>query len=503
MKSIKKDNKGFSLIEILVAIVVIALAGSYVLNGFVQAARMNAQAQRIQDATDLGQVTAEVFNRKDLATLLAEFINNGCMTGSDPTTIQLYSEDGTLLSSDKQLVSTDNSASAVRTKLEAAGDNYEVRITGLPQSEIMADSSSQRYTIDVTLKSGNYGINADKMSAGYVKIESTYEQLNKISQVAGGNQEVFLNDFIVPDIRETTDNLVISASDYDDSSAVSQYIVYASNEYATNKTSPTSLQYDQDYTANLTAMKTNLETIFQSNKITAAAYATSIAPQRTLTVTLLCKKEGTGVYNLYVLLEGKYQFGAYTWNGQTIPARTITIPLITEADNKSFSFSTASASTDDVKKIYFYYNATDKTNGYYFSDSVKAVTGSSDKIILKFDASTVPTDSEGNKVKAKLAKSGFYIVAQKFKDASGNECVSLFQDSTYSIVAASHMAFGDFKCYSNLMKWSGSAVTRISTTGVSGIITDGNESDVNVYDMEISIKNNSREYANIKTVKGE
>lgn len=503
MKSIKKDNKGFSLIEILVAIVVIALAGSYVLNGFVQAARMNAQAQRIQDATDLGQVTAEVFNRKDLATLLAGFINNGCMTGSDPTTIQLYSEDGTLLASDKQLVNTDNSASAVRAKLEAAGDNYEVRITGLPQSEIMADSSSQRYTIDVTLKSGSYGINATKQSAGYEKIESTYEQRDKISQNLGGNQEVFLNDFIVPDIRETTDNLVISSADYDDSSAISQYIVYASNKYASLKTPSTSLQYDQDYTANLTAIKTHLETLFSGNKITADVYATTIAPQRTLTVTLLCKMEGPDIYNVYVLLEGKYQFGAYTWNGITIPAKTITIPLITEADNKSFSFSTAAASADDVKKIYFYYNASDKTNGYFYSNSVKAVTGSSDKIVLKFDASTVPTDSNGDKVKAKLAKSGFYIVAQKFRDASARECVSLFQDSTFSIIAASHMAFGEFKCYSNLMKWSGSEVTRISTTGVSGVITDGNKSGVNVYDMEISVKNNSREYANIKTVKGE
>lgn len=503
MKSIKNDNKGFSLIEILVAIVVIALAGSYVLNGFVQAARMNAQAQRVQDATDLGQVTAEVFNRKSLAALLAGFINNGCLNGSDPTTIQIYSEDGTLLASDKQLVNTDNTASAVKEKLEAAGDNYEVRITGLPQSEIMADSSSQRYKIDVILKSGSYGINADKESAGYKKIDSTYKQLDKISQTVGSDQELFLNNFIVPDIRETTDNLVISSSDYDDSSAISQYIVYAANEYASLRTPPASLQYDQIYMQHQTDMRNYLGTVFPLNKITAATYATTIAPERTLDVTLLCKKEGTGIYNVYVLLEGKYKFNSFTYNGTTIPAKNITVQLITEADNKSFSFSTATASTDDVKKIYFYYNASDKTNGYYFSDSDKAVTGSKDKINLKFLAPTVPTDAEGDKVKKKLADSGFYIVTQKFKDASGNECVSLFQNNAYTINASSYAAFGDFKCYSNMMKWSGSEVERLATTGVSGIVTDGNKSGVNVYDMEISIKNKDREYANIKTVKGE
>lgn len=514
MKSIKKNNKGFSLIEILVAIVVISLAGSYVLNGFVQAARMNAQAQRIQDATDLGQVTAEVFNRKDLSVLLAGFISNGCLNGSDPATIVLCAEDGTPLGDDKQLTASDTTASAVNTKLKAAGSNYEVRITGLPQTEIMPNSSSQRYAIDLVLKSGSYGINDDKITDGYQKIESTYKQQELLSQTQGGKQQVFLNNFVVPDIRETNDNLVISANDYSDSAAINEYLEYASREYAYQSTPIASLQYDQIYQANMDAMMAHLNGVgkaFYDGNITSVAYGGSggigISPQRTLNITLECKAQGGGMYAIYVLMNGVYTFNAFSYNGKTIPAKTITVPMITEADAKNFVVSASGGTTDDVKKIYFYYNAADKINGYYFSDALKATVGSTDRLNLDFSGSGFVSPTDAEPLKKKLKESGFYVVTQLFKDASGNECVSLFQDSAsaFNVITTNKTGiYESFECYSNMMKWDGSAEpTMLKPANVKGYITDGNESLVSVYDMEISIKIGDQEFANIKTLKGE
>lgn len=514
MKSIKKNNKGFSLIEILVAIVVIALAGSYVLNGFVQAARMNAQAQRIQDATDLGQVTAEVFNRKDLSVLLAGFISNGCLTGSDPATIVLCAEGGTPLADDMQLTASDTTASAVKTKLDAAGSNYEVHITGLPQTEVMPNSSSQRYKIDIVLKSGSYGINDDKVTSGYQKITSTYKQQELISQTQDGKQEVFLNNFIVPDIRETNDNLVISTNDYSDSAAINEYLEYASREYAFQSTPITSLQYDQIYQTNMDAMMAHLSgtgKAFYDGNITSVAYGGTgglgISPQRTLNVTLECKNQGGNMYAIYVLMNGVYTFNDFTFNGKTIPAKTITVPMITEADGKNFVVSASSGTTEDVKKIYFYYNAADKISGYYFSDLIKAVDGSSDKMNLEFSGNTSVLATDVEALKKKLKESGFYVVTQRFKDASGNECISLFQDSAaaFTVVTTNKTdIYESFECYSNMMKWDGSgAPTQLKPPNVKGFITDGNDSLVGVYDMEISIKIKDQEFANIKTVKGE
>lgn len=69
MKRRKLDNKGFSLVEVIVAIVIVALVATPILGSFATSSRVNAKAKILQDATDVAQYAAELIKAQSVADL--------------------------------------------------------------------------------------------------------------------------------------------------------------------------------------------------------------------------------------------------------------------------------------------------------------------------------------------------------------------------------------------------------------------------------------------------
>ncbi len=68
-----KRNKGFSLIEILVTITIIAIIAIPLLRSFISAMKLNAQAKVIQNGTQVAQDVAENFDARTLESLLEKY----------------------------------------------------------------------------------------------------------------------------------------------------------------------------------------------------------------------------------------------------------------------------------------------------------------------------------------------------------------------------------------------------------------------------------------------
>lgn len=65
----KQHNKGFSLVEVLVTILIVALLCTPLIKSFVVSANVNKKAKRIQNATDAAQSVAEYFSANPLSAL--------------------------------------------------------------------------------------------------------------------------------------------------------------------------------------------------------------------------------------------------------------------------------------------------------------------------------------------------------------------------------------------------------------------------------------------------
>ncbi len=68
-----RKNKGFSLIELLVTITIIAIIAIPLLRSFVSAMKLNAQAKVVQNGTQVAQDVAENFKAKTLESLLEKY----------------------------------------------------------------------------------------------------------------------------------------------------------------------------------------------------------------------------------------------------------------------------------------------------------------------------------------------------------------------------------------------------------------------------------------------
>lgn len=79
----EQDNKGFTLIEILVAVMVLAVVIVPLLHSFVSSHRVNAKSREVMRATTLAQNEMEMFEKESLAALIA-------MTNAADPTQPLY-----------------------------------------------------------------------------------------------------------------------------------------------------------------------------------------------------------------------------------------------------------------------------------------------------------------------------------------------------------------------------------------------------------------------------
>lgn len=72
-----QNNKGFTLIEVLVTILVIAIASIPLIRSFVMTANVNHKARRLQNATDVAQNVSEYFAARPFSELLANHGKDG------------------------------------------------------------------------------------------------------------------------------------------------------------------------------------------------------------------------------------------------------------------------------------------------------------------------------------------------------------------------------------------------------------------------------------------
>ena len=70
MKSLKQNNKGISLREIIVTVSIIAIVVVPLISGFFTAMEINSDSRRIQNATYIAQDVMEIVKAKDIESLV-------------------------------------------------------------------------------------------------------------------------------------------------------------------------------------------------------------------------------------------------------------------------------------------------------------------------------------------------------------------------------------------------------------------------------------------------
>lgn len=70
--NIKNENKGFTLIEVIISVLILAFVVAPFLSSFIVANQSNASSKRKQEATDIGQLLAEEFKATDFRRLIAD-----------------------------------------------------------------------------------------------------------------------------------------------------------------------------------------------------------------------------------------------------------------------------------------------------------------------------------------------------------------------------------------------------------------------------------------------
>ncbi len=86
----KLNNEGFSLLEVLVAVVILTLISTALIQGFISSARTNARSKKLQDATDLAQNVAEYYGAQDLSNLKKQGIGYSEIKPDNPNLKSIY-----------------------------------------------------------------------------------------------------------------------------------------------------------------------------------------------------------------------------------------------------------------------------------------------------------------------------------------------------------------------------------------------------------------------------
>ncbi|ROR30640.1 prepilin-type N-terminal cleavage/methylation domain-containing protein [Mobilisporobacter senegalensis] len=94
ISNIKKNNKGFSLVELLVSVAILAIVIGPVLNNFVTAARVNAKARKVQNETNIVQSIAEDVKAKSILDIATTYNDNTVPDGDKTTYTKKIIKDG-------------------------------------------------------------------------------------------------------------------------------------------------------------------------------------------------------------------------------------------------------------------------------------------------------------------------------------------------------------------------------------------------------------------------
>lgn len=92
-KKINQDNRGFTLVELIITVVILALVTAPFLSSFVTASNTNVKSKRVQEANELSQYIIEQFKAKTVKKLLED---NSWLTENKNPTGEVVNYTGTL-----------------------------------------------------------------------------------------------------------------------------------------------------------------------------------------------------------------------------------------------------------------------------------------------------------------------------------------------------------------------------------------------------------------------
>lgn len=174
----KQDNKGFTLVELLVAIMVLAIVIVPMLHGFVTSHRVNAKSKQMMRATALAQNEMEIFEKEKIEDLMT-------MTEkSDPSKLRYTvtdmpdptdaSDDGCYTFERKKTINDESGREmfdvvvTLNPKRMGAGDRYyDFNIIPLMQMNTISNLDSGSYV--QTIRSENNATDYDSIVYGTFK----------------------------------------------------------------------------------------------------------------------------------------------------------------------------------------------------------------------------------------------------------------------------------------------------------------------------------------------
>lgn len=195
-KKISEDNRGFSLLELIVTVVILALVTAPFLSSFVTASNTNVKSKRIQEANELSQYIIEQCKAMSLDKIESASVYNLTVTGGEKK--EDYNIDNTDKAYDKDSTS------------------YAWTISG---SEL-PEGYSDNYSADVKITPVKSVVNAD-------------EAIPEIDDVNKENcmvlrQKIYKNDSMYSDLFRRDINIYI---DYDSTAPDKKYSVTYSITY--------------------------------------------------------------------------------------------------------------------------------------------------------------------------------------------------------------------------------------------------------------------------------
>lgn len=216
-----RKNRGFSLIEIIVAVAIITIAGTALFSGFVQALNVHRKTTRLQMAEDVAQQVAEEFNSHTLFVMQRlhgtpvdadgngtndEYVDIIARNKIAETAYESYYENNAYGYFDN--------SSAVSTDIVSA---YEFKNLGYSFGVIEDNGDpSASYMADVllTARYTKTGEQTKVTAADYTtKNKTTYKQNQAAAQYYEVGSDVGTNTFIIPDIQNIYNGESVVVSD--------------------------------------------------------------------------------------------------------------------------------------------------------------------------------------------------------------------------------------------------------------------------------------------------
>lgn len=332
------QNEGFSLIEIIVAVAVLAITGTMLFNGFTFAARTHQETVRLQMAEDVAQEVAEEFQANKTDWLKTQY--GGVLVGD---VYENVSETVDATTGIQTLVFGSTTPIAWNYKQRAADGNpdakFSVRVT--LKSKVTAD------------KVGTGNKETGNLVPGSTTDKTTYNQHTAgTNAVFSANEYVGTNTFVVPEIVNIFDgtNTVISEeiNQYDNSVADDLFTAIKTRIDALNSngTKPVT---DPTYIKN----KNEIEAAFCAKFIPLSGVSNTNDIKKYTTIEIMDRPAGAEMEYFYIVtISYEIKFSA-----NVVYANNATASLFDLMENVSNSVSGAASAysiekqTNDVYKI--------------------------------------------------------------------------------------------------------------------------------------------------------